>query len=96
MVETLVPTHLVVWEINFQLHDQQVETHAKSFSRKSPLQNSLFKREQWKIVLAERVLDFQYLTALFNKILIFFLMISFWFFLRYFFHLYQVFFELLS
>ena len=80
MVETLVPTHLVVWEINFQLHDQQVETHAKSYSRKSPLRNSLFKREQWKIVLTERALDFRYLTALFNKMLIFFLMMIFFFF----------------
>ena len=29
MVETLVPSHLEVWEINFRSHDQQAETHAK-------------------------------------------------------------------
>ena len=31
---------------------------------KNPLRNSVFKREQCKIVLAERILDFQYHTAL--------------------------------
>ena len=29
MVETLVPGHLELREINFQLHDQQVPTHVK-------------------------------------------------------------------
>ena len=29
MLETLVPSHLEVWAINFQLHEQQAETHAK-------------------------------------------------------------------
>ena len=31
---------------------------------KNPLRNSLFKREQLKLALAERILDFQYQTAL--------------------------------
>ena len=37
-------SHLEVWRINFQLHDRE-DTHAKKYSRKNPLRNSLSKRE---------------------------------------------------
>ena len=64
MVGALVPSRLKVWVINFQLYNQQVQTHAKQYSKKSSAKLPL--RKYFRFPIRQHFL---------NKMLIFFTII---------------------